>query len=130
MHRRVVAGGGRLVRMHPFVERHSKSGMWRYQRKVPADNAAIQWETREGWKPVWNIVQTLGTRDAPEANKRAPEIHARVEADFAAARRGEWPPISDDQVRTTVRDWWGWVREQYPEWNPSDFESKCPISDA
>src|SRR5260370_38139866 len=104
----------------PNIEKHSKSGVYRYQPRVPPDLRAII-------KRAY-VVETLGTKDRREADRLSAAIHDRVEKMFAAARRGEWPPVTDDEIQDLVGIWWGWMCRSHPAYDPDDESQQPPLA--
>lgn len=100
----------------PFVEKHSKSGVFRYQRRVPAELRAVI-----GRK---HIIENLKTKSRHTAERLSAPVHAQIEAMFDAARRGEWPPISDELVEIAANHWLRWCN---PE--PIDWETRREFAD-
>jgi len=88
----------------PFVVK-TANGRHRFQRPIPPEIRSAF-----GGKAYW--VEALsphpgvpGTLDEREAYRLSIPVLARVEAQFEAARRGEWPPMSEAMTTATIRDW-------------------------
>ena len=62
------------------LQKHPKSGVYRFRRAVPEDLRPILGKTA--------IVETLGTKDLTEAKRRVKEVGLRIDAMFEAARGG------------------------------------------
>ena len=107
--------------MHmPNIEKHSKSGVYRYQKRVPPDIRAIIGKT-------W-IVESLGTKDPREADRLSIAVADRVEKMFAAARRGEWPLVTDEEIEDLIGIWWGWLGRLHPAYAPDDESQQPPLA--
>jgi hypothetical protein len=107
----------------PFVEKHSKSRMYRYQRRVPVELRAVI-----GRK---HIIENLKTKDRKTAERLSAPVHARIEEMFNAARRGEWPPISDESIEVAANLWLRWINPEPVAWEiERSFEDEPSLVDS
>jgi hypothetical protein len=62
------------------LQKHPKSGVYRFRRAVPKDLQPVPGKTE--------IIETLSTKDLTEAKRKAKEVGLRIDALFEAARGG------------------------------------------
>lgn len=78
------------------LQKHPKSGVYRFRRAIPPDLRAVFGKTE--------IVETLGTKDLADAKRRVKEVGLRVDAMFEAARCGRIG-IKIEEVRQFTDAW-------------------------
>ena len=78
------------------LQKHPKSGVYRFRRTVPEDLRAILGKT--------TIVESLGTKELTEAKRRVKEVGLRIDAVFEAARSGRMG-ITYTEAQCVVDAW-------------------------
>ena len=78
------------------VDKHPKSGVYRFRRAVPKKLRAILGKTE--------IVESLGTKDVAEAKRRAKPVGIRVDKLFEAASQGK-VGITRSEASQIVQAW-------------------------
>jgi hypothetical protein len=95
------------------VQRHSKTRIYRYQRRIPADLREVIGKAHGKTIQQW-VIESLDTKDPAEAKRRAIPVAARVEAMFEAARAGEYPLLADEAIELIAYKWIGWAEIDEP----------------
>jgi hypothetical protein len=80
------------------LQKHPKSGVYRFRRAVPEELRPIFGKTE--------IVETLGTKDLADAKRRVKEVGLRIDAMFEAARAGRLG-VTIDEVQQFADAWKG-----------------------
>lgn len=78
------------------LQKHPKSGVYRFRRAVPQDLRAVLGKSE--------IVETLRTNDVNEAKRKAKEVGLRVDELFQAAREGRIG-ISQAEAEALIAAW-------------------------
>lgn len=88
----------------PFVVR-TANGRHRFQRPIPLELRRA-FEGKAYWIRTLSPVRDgFGTLDPHEAERLSIPVLAECEAQFEAARRGEWPPVSDERIGEVLQEW-------------------------
>ncbi len=79
------------------LQRHSKSGVWRYRRRVPQ-------ECQSAIGKTW-IIESLGTKDRGKAKLAVLAVHAYWEAQFADAKNGTYQTEGERRISGLLSEW-------------------------
>jgi len=90
-----------ICEIHRYVrERSGRKNSWWFRRRVPLDLIALIGQNE------WRF--TLKAHNRDDAVAEAIPYLARTNEMIELARRGEWPPISDEQAELIAYKWCGW----------------------
>jgi hypothetical protein len=96
-----VAITGTICEIHRYVrERSGRRNSWWFRRRVPGDLIPLIGQNE------WRF--TLKARNRDNAVAEAIPHLARTNETIELARRGEWPPITDEQAELIAYKWRGW----------------------
>src|SRR4051794_38875330 len=91
--------------------KHPRTGVYWYRKAVPEPLRRVIGK-RE-------VQKTLKTKDPAAAKTLAVKVAQEVDDMLARARRGEWPPVGDEEIRQIARSWY----------NHHTRDGEGPISD-
>jgi hypothetical protein len=96
-----VAIADTICEIHRYVrERSGRRNSWWFRRRVPLDLIPVIGQNE------WRF--TLKAHNRDDANGEAIPYLARTNETIELARRGEWPPISDEQAELIAYKWSAW----------------------
>jgi hypothetical protein len=97
-----------ICEIHRYVrERSGRKNSWWFRRRVPLDLTPLIGQNE------WRF--TLKARNRDDAVAEAIPYLARTNETVELARRGEWPPISDEQAELIAYKWRGWCPDDIRE---------------
>ena len=97
-------------------ERSGRKNSWWFRRRVPLDLIPLIGQNE------WRF--TLKARNRDDAVAEAIPHLARTNETIELARRGEWPPISDEQAELIAYKWSGWCPSDIKE---GEFGNGDPV---